>query len=54
VHWTSPGPDEHAIVLVHGQAFGVDEFILEGFQIVVIQRELALQRSIGEALLALQ
>src|SRR5215471_552813 len=49
-----PVQNEHSAVFIHGQTFGVDEFILEGLQVLVIQRELAFQRPIGEALLALQ
>lgn len=39
-------PDQDAALLIHGEFLGVDEFVLEILQIVVIQSELPLYRSI--------
>ena len=47
-------PDQHLAVLVHGQALGLDEFVLQVFQVVVIELELPLERAVGHAPLALE
>jgi hypothetical protein len=47
-------PDEDAVILINRQAFGIDEFVLEGFKVSFRQSKAALQSTIGESLLALQ
>ena len=47
-------PDQDAIRLIHGELLGMDEFVLEILQIVVVQSKLSLDGPIRDALLALQ
>ena len=42
-------PDQYSPVLVHSQAFGVDQFILEIREIGIIQGELSLQSTIRDS-----
>jgi hypothetical protein len=43
-------PDEDSALLIHRQAFRVNYFLSEGFEILVIQVETQLEGAIGEAL----
>jgi hypothetical protein len=43
-------PDKDSALLIHRQAFGVNYFLFESFEIFVIQVETQLERAIGEAL----
>ena len=45
----SPGPDQHAALLIHGHALSVDEFVLKGFAGLVVDLQLQLQRPIRHA-----
>src|SRR4029453_5433620 len=42
------GPHEDAVVLIHRQALTVNQLILEGLQVLVIQMELQLERAIRQ------
>ena len=44
-----PSPDQHFPLLINGEPLSVDEFLLEGLHGVVIQGELELERSVGDA-----
>src|SRR5262245_60293815 len=50
----STRPDQDAAVLIHGQTLALDEFVLHIFQIRVIELELPLESTIGEAPPALE
>ena len=47
-------PRQHSATLIHGQPFGLDEFVLEGLKLVIVQAELHFEGAIGHAPLALQ
>src|SRR5262249_16068468 len=47
-------PHQHSPTLIHGQPFGLDEFVLEGLKLAIIQAELQFEGAIGHAPLALQ
>jgi hypothetical protein len=47
-------PHQHPPTLIHGQPFGLDEFVLEGLKLVIIQAELHFEGPIRHAPLALQ
>jgi hypothetical protein len=51
---TDSYPNQDAALLICGEFLGVDEFVLEILQIVVVQSELPLYRSIRDSLLALE
>ena len=42
-------PDEDSALLIHRQAFRVNDFLFESFEILVIQVKTQLERAIGEA-----
>src|SRR5262249_16247286 len=48
------GPHEDAVVLIHRQTLARNEFVLQIFQIGVIELELALEGAIGQASPALE
>ena len=39
-------PDQHLPGLVNGQTLGLEEFILQGLQGLIVQRELQLERTV--------
>jgi hypothetical protein len=43
----SPRPDQHPAILTHGHVLGVDEFVLERLDRVIVHLELQLQGPIG-------
>jgi len=47
-------PDQHFAVLVHGEALGFDDLRLQVFKVIVVEREAALEGTIGDTPLALQ
>ena len=49
-----PGPHQHLAVLVGRHALRVDELGLDILEVLVVEREPALQRAVGHALLAAQ
>jgi hypothetical protein len=48
-----PNPHQHSAALIYGQPFGLDEFVLEGLKLVIIQAELHFEGPIRHAPLAL-
>src|SRR5919202_846267 len=42
-------PNEDSALFIHRQAFRVNDFLFEAFEILVIQAETQLERAIGEA-----
>jgi hypothetical protein len=47
-------PDENTVILINCQAFGINEFILNGLKVSLFQSKPALQGAVGKPLLALQ
>jgi len=47
-------PHQHSPTLINGQPFGLDEFVLEGLKLVIIQAELHFESPIRHTPLALQ
>ena len=48
------GPHQDSALLIDRKLFGLDDFVLEGLEMVVVQPEPDLDRPIGEPPLALQ
>src|SRR6516165_2985142 len=47
-------PHQHTILLIHRQFFGVDEFVFEALDIVVIDGETQFERPVGDTVLPLE
>jgi hypothetical protein len=43
----APRPDQHPAIFIHGDVLGVDEFVLERFDGVIVQLQPELQGQIG-------
>jgi hypothetical protein len=50
----STGPDQDFALLINGQPLRLNEFLLEGFQVLVIKLELHLEGAVGNAPTALK
>jgi hypothetical protein len=48
------GPHQDSTPLIDRELFGLDDFVLEGLEMIVVQPEPDLDRPIGEPSLALQ